>query len=246
MKKNLITFIMISLLVTASIFPAAAHSNTEQASNSKAKTHRDTSHYDAPTKNKKMSNDLVEAAEEQIQIIKEAKKELKEIREALRKKNMSRYDSESLNTLNENIREVKEKHSNLRVLPYQNIISKKASFKFDTPPVIKHGRTLVPVRALTEAYGAEVDWDAEQKKVTIEKDGDTVELYLNQIHAYVNGEQIELDVPAEIMCSRTIVPLRFILEALGYEVDYDEETDTIEIVEDEDDDTVRTDSAITV
>lgn len=225
MKKMFSIFIMVVLLVSAFVSPVAAKSSNGKEI-------------------------LLQKQEKEVHqqnaLKKEAKQQLKQIRQQLKKKNLSAYGEEELQALHQKIEEIKAQYSNVRVLPFENIISRRACFKFDTPPVIKAGRTLVPVRALTEAYGADVSWDAENKKVTIVKDDKTIELYLNQVNAYVNGEQIELDVPAEIMHSRTVIPLRFILEALGYDVEYDSDADTIEIIEDDDDDEVRTDSAITV
>jgi len=106
---------------------------------------------------------------------------------------------------------------------------------FDQPPVIKEGRVLVPVRAVTTALGAAVDYDSETKTVTIVKEGITVILKLGDLTATVNGEPLELDVPAASVNARTVVPLRFIAEALGATVSYDQESGTVNI-EDENED----------
>lgn len=137
------------------------------------------------------------------------------------------YSEEEL----ENIAEVTEEleAQGMDVLPVENVISKERKFKFDVPPVIKEGRTLIPVRAISEGFGAEVVWDEATKTVTITKDGATITLNLEEKTAAVNGQAIALDVPAEIMNNRTIVPLRFIAESMGLAVEWDADESVIEI-----------------
>jgi iron complex transport system substrate-binding protein len=91
----------------------------------------------------------------------------------------------------------------------------------DTPPVVEEGRTLVPLRAVFEALGAEVLWDDKTQTVTGTKGTITVKLVIGQKTAYVNGEAMTLDVPGKIVYGRTMVPLRFIGESLGSRVDWD-------------------------
>lgn len=116
------------------------------------------------------------------------------------------------------------------VLPVENILTDK-EVKFDTPPVIKNGRTLIPLRAVAEGMDADVTYDAEKHTVTIEKDGKIIELDLTKGTVLVNGETQEIDVPAEIMNNRTMVPLRFIAEQLGLKVQWEQETQTVELSE---------------
>lgn len=103
------------------------------------------------------------------------------------------------------------------------------NLKFDVPPVIKEGRTLIPVRAIMNGLGAEVAWNAETKLVTISRDDKVIVLDLEKGEATVNGEAVELDVPAQIISNRTFVPLRFIAQTLGDKVDYDEASGEINI-----------------
>lgn len=103
------------------------------------------------------------------------------------------------------------------------------NMKFDVPPVIKEGRTLIPVRAIMNGLKAQVEWDEKTKIVTITKDKKVVTLNLSTGEAKVNGEVIKLDVKPEIVCNRTFVPLRFIAQSLGEKVDYDKETGEINI-----------------
>lgn len=94
-------------------------------------------------------------------------------------------------------------------------------------PQIRDGRTLVPMRAIFEALGAEVKWDNDSREAS-GKLGDTVvTLKIDSKIAYVNGQPKELDVPATIVSGRTLVPARFIAETLGAEVDWDNESRTV-------------------
>jgi hypothetical protein len=105
---------------------------------------------------------------------------------------------------------------------------------FDVPPVIKEGRTLIPVRAITNGMGAEVEWDAATKLITITRDEIKIEFKLGDMFLTVwnDGvkEIVEMDYPASLMNNRTFVPLRFIAEALGDKVGYDKDTGDIDVL----------------
>jgi hypothetical protein len=94
------------------------------------------------------------------------------------------------------------------------------NINFDVAPVIKQGRTLVPIRAIAEALGATVSFDPTTNTVTITKDGKTIQIVLGQTKVYVNGQEVTMDVPAENISNRTFVPIRFIAEVLGENVNY--------------------------
>ncbi len=91
---------------------------------------------------------------------------------------------------------------------------------FDQPPVIENSRTLVPMRAIFEVFGAVVTWDQETKTVTGTLDGKVVTLTVGDKTSYVNGEAATLDVPAKIINGRTMVPVRFISESLDADVQW--------------------------
>lgn len=99
----------------------------------------------------------------------------------------------------------------------------------DTPPTIVDGRTLVPVRAIFEAIGATVEWDNNTRTATGYRDGVVVSIQIGSTTAYVNGEARMLDVPAQIINDRTMVPARFISEAMGCEVSWYQDTQTVGI-----------------
>lgn len=92
----------------------------------------------------------------------------------------------------------------------------------DTDPIIENSRTLVPMRAIFETLGAEVDWDGTNKTAVATKDGTTISLKIDDNIAYINDEPVELDVPARIKNSRTLVPVRFVAESLNADVTWDD------------------------
>ncbi len=105
------------------------------------------------------------------------------------------------------------------------------SVSFDVPPVVdtSSNRTLVPFRHIFEALGAEV-WFDSRANAAFGKKGDlTIELPMNQKVAYKNNEQIQLDVATQAVNGRTMVPLRFISESLGCQVDAHNTTDGLRV-----------------
>ena len=89
-------------------------------------------------------------------------------------------------------------------------------------PITKDSRTLLPVRFIAESLGAEVDWDASTQTVVLELENDIIKLVIGSDKMDVNGEEIELDVQAQTINSRTMLPLRSLVEAIGKEVFWDD------------------------
>ena len=104
----------------------------------------------------------------------------------------------------------------------------------DSPPVIKNSRTLLPIRAIVEAIGGTVSWDGTEKKVTVSLGSNTIELWIGKSNAKVNGIDTPIDstnskVVPEIINGRTMLPLRFVTESLGCDVQWDGTTNTVTI-----------------
>lgn len=99
----------------------------------------------------------------------------------------------------------------------------------DQPPVLKDSRTLVPLRAIFEALGATVSWDDATQTAKGVKDGKEIKITINDTTAYVDGKATTLDVPAQLINSRTLVPVRFISESLGAKVEWIDATQTVVI-----------------
>ena len=157
------------------------------------------------------------------------KQQIKEKRDVIKAKIKAGYTSEELASLKLVSDKIKKNNKNITVLPVENILVKGVNVKFDTPPVIKSGRTLIPVKALSEAFGADVKWVAAERKVIITKDDIQIVLTLDSNKIYVNGVEAKIDVPACSLNGRTVVPLKFIVEQLGLTVNWHKDTKDIEI-----------------
>jgi len=99
----------------------------------------------------------------------------------------------------------------------------------ETPYVVGDGVTLVPVRVITEAFGATVDWDHDTKTVTLNYPGVNISLQINNPVADVNGMAQKLLSVPELTNTSTMVPLRFISENFGADVSYDPVTEKITV-----------------
>ncbi len=88
-------------------------------------------------------------------------------------------------------------------------------------PVIVDDRTLVPARFVGEVFGCEVLWNDETREVTMHNDKNTIKAVLDEQTIDVNGKKTAIDVPAQTLNDRTVLPLRAIAEALGKTVEYD-------------------------
>jgi DNA-entry nuclease len=100
---------------------------------------------------------------------------------------------------------------------------------FDVMPQLIDNRTMVPMRAIFEALGAEVSWDQSTATATGTKDGTSVSITVNDNRLIKNGTVIELDVPAQLVDSRTLVPVRAISEAFDCDVEWNGDTHTVAI-----------------
>jgi len=96
-------------------------------------------------------------------------------------------------------------------------------------PIMSGSRVLVPLRGVLEQMGATVQWDPQDQTVRAEKNGTRVRLRIGETTASVNGNAVDLDVPAQIIRGSTMVPLRFVGEALGEVVHWDAQRDMVEI-----------------
>ncbi len=99
----------------------------------------------------------------------------------------------------------------------------------DVAPMISESRTFIPVRGMFELAGATIGWNADTREVTVEADGTTVVLTIDSRLARVNGKRKMMDAPPFIKDGRTLIPVRFISENLGYKVDWNGDTREITI-----------------
>lgn len=98
-----------------------------------------------------------------------------------------------------------------------------------TTPLIMEGSALIPIRALVEELGGIVEWDGEKRGINIALRDKKIELWIDDNRARVNDTEKELTVPPKIINSKTMVPLRFVAENLGYTIDWNDSEKRIEI-----------------
>lgn len=105
---------------------------------------------------------------------------------------------------------------------------------FDQPPIVEEGRTLVPMRMIFEALDAKVSWDQQTQMVTaVSAEGKELTLQIGQTKVSITEgdkvSQVTLDVPAQIVSGRTLVPLRAVSELMSAEVKWEDTTHTVNI-----------------
>ena len=99
----------------------------------------------------------------------------------------------------------------------------------ETPPITVDGRSLMPLRGIFTAMGAEVTWNPDTFEISAVRDDVSISLTLGSNILLRNGQSIQLDVPAIARDGRTMVPTRAIAESFGAEVHWDAETRTVVI-----------------
>ncbi|MHB8071584.1 MAG: stalk domain-containing protein [Candidatus Cryosericum sp.] len=118
--------------------------------------------------------------------------------------------------------------STMHILPEKSTV-------LDSPPVIVAGRTLVAIRPIVDALGGSVDWSPADRKVTITVRSVVLQLWIDKSSSIVNGALVPIDrsnttISPKIVSGRTMLPLRFVAEALGAQVDWDAATKKITII----------------
>jgi hypothetical protein len=106
--------------------------------------------------------------------------------------------------------------------------------ELDAPPFVDKasGRTLIPIRIVTDAISATIEWEASTRKVTIKKGTLVIEMWIDNPVAKINGVMTPIDFQApklspKIVSGRTFLPLRFVSENLGCSLGWDGPTQTI-------------------
>ncbi len=92
-----------------------------------------------------------------------------------------------------------------------------------------NGRFEAPMRYLFELFGAEVQWNAAEQRITAAKGELTLEMTIGDDTAYVGGRAVPLDSPPRLDVYTTYVPLRFVAETFGFQVEYDATNDTVDL-----------------
>ena len=100
-------------------------------------------------------------------------------------------------------------------------------------PYIKDQRTFVPIRFIAEKLGMEVTWNDSTKTVTFTKGSDVLTLTIGEKQYQKNGVPYSIDTAAELQWSRTMVPIRFVAEALGHAVEWNAQLNMVYITKSE-------------
>jgi Copper amine oxidase N-terminal domain len=113
--------------------------------------------------------------------------------------------------------------------PYVHVFVDGQPVAFDVPPQIDNGRVLVPLRGVFQQMGATVAWDDQSQTVLAQRGATSVQLTIGNTQAMVDGRPVMMDVPAMLVGDRTMVPLRFVSQALGANVDWNAANSTVTI-----------------
>ena len=112
--------------------------------------------------------------------------------------------------------------------------AEKAIDEQGTAPVLINDRTLLPVRAVVEEMGGSVEWVEDTQTVILAYGSDTITLQIDNPTAYLNDEAKTLDTAPMIIGDRTMMPIRFIAESFGFNVGWDDATQTATVSKAED------------
>lgn len=111
---------------------------------------------------------------------------------------------------------------NILAAPQTNIYLNGKLLKTEVEPVLKNGSIFVPFRAIAESFNCTVGFEPQTKTITMTKDNTTIQMTVNSITAYINNKKTLMDTAPIIVAGRTLVPLRFVGEALNCRVDWKE------------------------
>ena len=100
---------------------------------------------------------------------------------------------------------------------------------FDVNPIIENGRVMVPMRYVFEALGADMQWDQETQTVFAKKESKEIQVKIGSFFAKKNNDTILMDVKPRLVNGRTLVPLRFVSESLGAQVDWNPQTKAVTV-----------------
>ncbi len=99
----------------------------------------------------------------------------------------------------------------------------------EVPPIVFNDYSVVPARDVFEKLGAEVTWNGQREQVIVNYKGINLILYINNKMAYKNGRADLMPIVPKIINGKTMIPVRYVSETMGFDVDFDSKTDTISI-----------------
>lgn len=118
----------------------------------------------------------------------------------------------------------------IKLKPGENFITINSDRVVVEKSFVEKGVTMVPIRAITEGFGAQVEWNSGDNSIGIINNNTTIKLFVGKSAAVVNGVRKTLDCPPEVIKNTTMVPLRFLSENFSAYVDYNSKTSQITVV----------------
>ncbi len=113
---------------------------------------------------------------------------------------------------------------------YVNGVERDIDPGYGTKPIILNGRTILPIRSIIETLGGTVGWDQAEQRVTLNVNNTNINMWIGREQYNVNGVQQNLDVAPIVINARTLLPLRALLESIGYVVEWNNENQAVIIV----------------
>lgn len=115
--------------------------------------------------------------------------------------------------------------------PYMAVdeVQKEIDSGAETKPIIMNGSTLLPIRAVVEEMGGTVNWNKQAQQITLSYNDNTIVLFIGSTNATVNSESHTLDTAPILINGKTFLPIRFIAENFGYNVNWNGAEKTITI-----------------
>ena len=101
--------------------------------------------------------------------------------------------------------------------------------QFDAAPISINGSVLVPMRAIFEKMHAKLSWNEGKQQVSATKGATQIVLTINRKTAWINGKAVSLNVAPQLVNGKTMVPLRFVGEALHADVKWDQKKNAVDI-----------------
>lgn len=120
--------------------------------------------------------------------------------------------------------------NSIKVTQYVSVKVKGQPLQSDVKPFVNgDGRTMLPIRAIAEALGAQVQWDEATQTATLTLGTKIVKVTIGQNNILVDGKPVPMDTAAAVKDGRTLLPVRAVGEAMGANVGWDAETSTVKI-----------------
>jgi hypothetical protein len=145
--------------------------------------------------------------------------------------NKTTYSAEELEQFDSAAALIEQMYADATVLGAGSITINDNVIKLEAPAYIKGGKTIFPIKTITEELGAVLTWDELAQTVTVTKDNISVVFSINSKSVYVDGVEQELEVAPVVNCGHTYIPLDFLADIFGLEITWDSDDETVTIEE---------------